>query len=235
MPEQTPPPAAPPASPGTPPAASGTGSRGLGCLGCAGLVFVAVVALFIQLTWDSPRDLPRTAPGEMARRAVRHSQEAYDVLGFTRTVPPGAGRIGVDAQNTLDAGDCYDGGLLGLEDETIDGAYEMGHDWALDDVPASQAVPGLRRLHRRLQEDGWEVSSYREGGKDGQDWSLFVQRDGGDERMSFTWFPDRRYFTGGATAPCAYDPGWTEGDGETWFPGDAAASVSPPALGPGRP
>ncbi|WP_189978889.1 hypothetical protein [Streptomyces capoamus] len=226
----------PPTAPSTaPPAASGTGSRGLGCLGCAGLVFVAVVALFVQLTWDSPRDLPRVAPGEMARRAVRHSQEAYDVLGFTRTVPPGARRTGVGAENTLRAGDCHDGGLLGLEDKTVDGAYRMVHDWALDDVPESRAVPGLRRLHRRLQEDGWTVSSYREGGKDGQDWSLYVRRDGEDERMSFTWSPDRRYFTGGATAPCAYDTGWTEGDGTSWSPSDAADQVSPPVLGPGRP
>ncbi|MFJ4522735.1 hypothetical protein ACIP4Y_17585 [Streptomyces sp. NPDC088810] len=226
MPEQT--------APTAPPAASGARSRGLGCLGCAGLVFVAVVALFIQLTWDSPRNLPRAAPEEMARRAFRHSQEAYEVLGFTRTVPPGGGRIGVDAENTLGAGYCYDGGLLGLEDETIDGAYRIDHAWALDDVPASQAVPGLRRLHRRLQQDGWEVSSYREGGKSGDDWSLFVQRDGGDERMSFTWFPDRQYFTGGATAPCAYDSGWTDGSGESYFLGDAARSVTPPVLGPGR-
>ncbi|MES9519008.1 hypothetical protein [Streptomyces capoamus] len=111
----------------------------------------------------------------------------------------------------------------------------MVHDWALDDVPESQAVPGLRRLHRRLREDGWTVSSYREGGKDGQDWSLYVRRDGEDERMSFTWSPDRRYFTGGATAPRAYDTGWTEGDGTSWSPGDAADQVSPPVLVPGRP
>ncbi|QTE00142.1 hypothetical protein [Streptomyces cyanogenus] len=226
-------------APTAPPAASGARALGLGCLGCAGLVFVAVVALLIRLTWDSPRDLPRAAPEEMADRAVRHSQEAYGVLGFTRTVPPGGGRIGVDARNSLDAGYCYDGGLLGLEDKTIDGAYRMSHDWALDEVPASQAVPGLRRLHRRLEEDGWEVSSYREGGKGGKggrdtDWSLYVQRDGGTERMSFTWFPDRQYFTGDATAPCAYDSGWTDGSGDTYFPSDAARSVTPPVLRPGR-
>ncbi|MEV5382515.1 hypothetical protein [Streptomyces sp. NPDC052721] len=228
-------PAAGTASGGPAPAGSWARSLGLGCLGCAGLLFVAVVALFIQLTWSSEdgTDLPRVAPEKMADRVFGHSQEAYDVLGFTRSVPPGAERVGVSTENTLDAGYCYDGGLLGLEDKTVDGAYRMSHTWALDHVPASQAVPGLRRLHQRLKDDGWKVSSYREGGQ-GKDWTLFVRRDDGDERMSFTWDPDRQYFIGGATAPCAYDPGWTDDGTDSYFPGDAAGSVRPPVLWPGR-
>ncbi|MFE1444705.1 hypothetical protein [Streptomyces olivaceoviridis] len=233
MPEQTAPTATVTATTGT--AGSGARSLGLGCLGCAGLLFVAVVALFFQLTWNAQdaTDLPRVAPEEMADRVFGHSQEAYDVLGFTRTVPPGVERVGVGTENTVDAGYCYDGGLLGLEDKTVDGAYRMSHSWAVDHVPASQAVPGLRRLHQRLKDDGWEVSSYREGGK-GKDWALFVRRDREDERMSFTWDPDRQYFIGGTTAPCAYDPGWTGGGTDSYSPGDAAHSVRPPALWHGR-
>ncbi|MGW3460787.1 hypothetical protein ACWDE9_14845 [Streptomyces olivaceoviridis] len=217
-------------------AGSGARSLGLGCLGCAGVLLVAVVALLIRLAWNAEdaTDFPRVAPEEMADRVFGHSQEAYDVLGFTRTVRPGAERVGVGTQNTVDAGYCYDGGLLGLEDKTVDGAYRMSHSWAVDHVPARQAVPGLRRLHQRLKDDGWEVSSYREGGR-GKDWSLYVRRDGEDERMSFTWDPDQQYFIGVSTAPCAYDPGWTDGGTDSYFPGDAARSVRPPALGPGRP
>ncbi|MFE3903987.1 hypothetical protein ACFXPY_27660 [Streptomyces sp. NPDC059153] len=47
--------------------------------------------------------------------------------------------------------------------------------------------------------------------------------------MSFTWYPDREYFTGGATVPCAYDPGWKTGDA-----GPAGDRRMPPALGPAR-
>lgn len=97
---------------------------------------------------------------------------------------------------------CCDGGLLGLEDKTVDGAYQVSHNWALDHVPASQAVSGLRRLHQHRKDNGWEVTSYREDAKRGI-WDLFVQRDDGAERMSFTWYPDREYFTGGASVPCA--------------------------------
>ncbi|MFI9242218.1 hypothetical protein ACIGXF_06445 [Streptomyces sp. NPDC053086] len=231
MPEETPPTAPPAAGPA--PTASGARALGLGCSGCGGLVLVAVLALVGMLLWNASNgtDYPRVEPQDMANRAFRDSREAYGAMGFTRTLPPGAGDIGVDPQNTLGAEYCYDGGPLGLEDKTVDGAYRMYHEWALDRVPASQAVPGLRRLHRRLQEDGWDVSSYQEGGKD-KDWSLFVQRDGG-ERMSFTWYPERQYFTGSATVPCAYDPGWTDGAGGFHGPDSAAESVTPPVLGPG--
>ncbi|GAA2772337.1 hypothetical protein GCM10010521_57980 [Streptomyces rameus] len=238
MPEETTPPAAPPATPPAGPALGGPVVRalGAGCLGCGGLVLVAVLALVGVLLWNASdgTDLPRVAPREMADRAVRNSQEAYDVMGFTRALQPGEepGEGGAGTRNTLGAQYCYDGGPLGLEDRTVDGAYGMYHEWALDQVPAGRAVPGLRRLRRRLREDGWDVSSYREGGS-GEDWSLFVRRDGG-ERMSFTWSPRRRYFTGGATVPCAYDPGWTAGAGGFWSPDSAAGSVTPPVLAPGR-
>ncbi|MDI3403433.1 hypothetical protein [Streptomyces cavernicola] len=141
----------------------------------------------------------------MAGRAFQQSQEAYGVAGFNRTIEPGVEEIGVSTENTFSADYCYDGGLLGLKDDTVDGAYRMHHSWALDRVPASKAVSGLRRLRQHLERSGWEVTSSREGTKN-QNWDLFVQRDDGDERMSFTWFPDREYFMGGASVPCAYDP-----------------------------
>lgn len=62
----------------------------------------------------------------------------YDVLGFTRTIEPGDEDLGDSPENTLDSGYCY---TSGLTDETVDGAYAMGHDWALDHVAAEQAIP----------------------------------------------------------------------------------------------
>jgi hypothetical protein len=201
-----------------------------GALGCGGAALVGVLVLVVALAWGSwgSTDFPRVAPEEMANRALQRSQEAYGVLGFQRTIEPGVEDIGVSTENTFGSSFCYDGGLLGLEDKTVDGAYSMSHTWALDHVPASQAVPGLRRLHRFFKENGWKITSYREG-EQGRSWDLYVQRDDGDERMSFTWYPDREYFTGDAGVPCAYDPEWRNGD-----VGPAGDDQRPPAFGPGQ-
>ncbi|GHG95577.1 hypothetical protein [Streptomyces lanatus] len=211
--------------------------RALGC-GCAtliGLPLGAVLLLIATLAWDNrgSTDFPRVAPGDMASRAFQRSQEAYDVMGFTRTVRPGAtDNGGVGPENTFGSDFCWTSGPLGLEDKTVDGAYSISHSWALDHVPASEAVAGLRRLHQRLRDDGWEVTAYREGGKT-EDWRLTTHRDDGeegDEGMSFTWYPDREYFMGGVTMPCAYDPGWKTGD-----IGPSGEQETPPALGPSQP
>ncbi|MET8746596.1 hypothetical protein [Streptomyces sp. NPDC004728] len=232
MPDETAPADATP-DPATAPAPTGSRSLSsvvgaLGC-GCAALLVVPVVVLVVLLSggFSGSTDFPRIAPEKMADRAFQRSQGAYDLMGFERTVRPGVEKLGVSTENTLSSGYCYDGGLLGLEDKTVDGAYRMSHSWALDHVPADRAVSGLRRLHRQLKDDGWEVSSYREGGKS-KSWDLYVERDDGNERMSFSWYPDREYFTGGASVPCAYDPEWASGDGlpeyDRW----------PPALGPAQ-
>ncbi|MFI7408925.1 hypothetical protein ACIBU0_09690 [Streptomyces sp. NPDC049627] len=228
MSETTVPTSTEPAPTGSRSPSSVPGALGCGCAAVVGMALLAVLVPILMIAWDSrgSTDFPRVAPEDMASRAFRHSQEAYDVMGFRRTVEPGVEDIGVSPENTFGSGFCWDGGPLGLEDRTVDGAYRLSHSWALDHVPASQAVPGLRRLRRHLEDDGWEVTSYREGGG-GKDWDLYVRRDDGDERMSFTWYPDREYFTGDAAVPCAYDPGWETGD-----IGPAGDDRTPPALGP---
>ncbi|MCX5332319.1 MULTISPECIES: hypothetical protein [unclassified Streptomyces] len=218
----------------TAPAESGSLSApqavGCGCLALVGVLLAVVLLPFVLVAWDSrgSTDFPRVAPEERASRAFERSREAYDVLGFERTVEPGGEDTGVGPENGYGTDFCWDGGLLGMDDKTVDGAYRMSHGWALDHVPASQAAPGLRRLHRQLADDGWKVTSYREGGQ-GEDWELRVQQDDPDERMSFHWDPDREYFTGSAGLPCAYDPDWADDDTEP-----AGGGQVPPVLGPAR-
>ncbi|CAM5263925.1 hypothetical protein STENM36S_07207 [Streptomyces tendae] len=200
-----------------------------GALGCGCLAIVAaVLAVLVPLAWNNRggADFPRVAREDMADRAFGASREAYDVLGFDRTVEPGARDRGVGTENAFDSGPCYDGGFLGMEDKVVEGAYRMHHAWALNHVPADQAGSGLRRLRQRLEDRGWKINSYREGGE-ADEWSLYVERADGDERMSFNWDPGRGYFTGGSTVPCAYDPHRGTGDAE-W----AADEPSPPSLGP---
>ncbi|MFI6037447.1 hypothetical protein ACIBBD_25380 [Streptomyces sp. NPDC051315] len=197
-------------------------------IGCAAIVAVPLLLVLALVAWialgtEDPSDFPRAAPEEMASRALDRSQEAYDVLGFTRTIPPGVEDVGVSPENTLHSGFCYAGGMA---DETVDGVYALSHSWALDDVPAGQAVPGLRRLHEHLKDTGWDITSYREN-VSGDYWDLYASRSDGEERMSFQWFADRDYFTGGASTPCALDPGWRQGDDEP-----AGDVLWPPDFGP---
>ncbi|MCZ9353716.1 hypothetical protein NGM36_28785 [Streptomyces mutabilis] len=199
----------------------------LGC-GCVALVAAAVLAVVVPLMWQNrgATDFPRVGREEMASRAFQNSRQAYGILGFERAVEPGVEDRGVGTENTFGSGACYDGGLLGMQDEVVDGAYRMHHSWAVDQVPSRQAVPGLRRLRQHLEDEGWKISTYREGGK-AEEWRLSAERDDGDERMSFTWDPDSEYFTGGSGVPCAYDP---DRDGDS--AGTAADDPVPPVLRP---
>ncbi|MDX3385500.1 hypothetical protein PV682_29145 [Streptomyces niveiscabiei] len=197
-------------------------------LGCAALVAVPLFLGLALLVWlavvtKDASDFPRVAPQEMADRAVANSREAYGVLGFTRTIPYGVEDIGVSPENILDSGFCYRGGLT---DEIVDGAYTMTHSWALDHVTAGQAVPGLRRLRTHLEDSGWDVTSYEEG-RAGDTWELRAMRSDGEERAFFSWSAEREYFEGGASMPCAVDPGWHTGD-----TGPAGDDVRPPDLTP---
>ncbi|MGW2617468.1 hypothetical protein [Streptomyces sp. NPDC001500] len=209
--------------------ASAAAARAVG-VGCAALVAVPLLlvlafAVWIAVVTKDASDFPRAAPAEMASRAAERSQEAYGVLGFTRTVGPGSGQPGVSAGNAFGSDACYRGGLT---DEAVDGAYRMHHSWALDHVPAEQARAGLRRLRDHLADTGWDITSYREN-VSGDYWDLYASRSDGEERMSFRWFADRGYFTGGASVACAVDPDWREGDDA---PGDG---LTPPDLHPSSP
>ncbi|MFF6980279.1 hypothetical protein ACFZAV_21755 [Streptomyces sp. NPDC008343] len=230
MPEKTVPTSTTPAQTEARSSSSVRTAFGCGCVALIGVPLVAVLVLIVTLAWDNrgSTDFPRVAPEDMANRAFQRSQEAYDVMGFKRAVEPGVQALGVSTENTFSSELCWTSGMLGLEDKTVDGAYGMSHDWALNHVPASQAVSGLRRLHQHLKDAGWEVTAYREGGQ-GKAWHLYVQRDDADERMFFTWYQDREYFTGGAAMPCAYDPRWK--DGNTATPDDRQ---TPPTLGPAQ-
>ncbi|WP_245171457.1 hypothetical protein [Streptomyces decoyicus] len=113
MPEET----APTNTP-TVPNESGSSSsvlKTLGC-GCSTLVVLVVIVPLVWASWRST-DFPSAAPEDMAGRAFQHSQEAYDLMGFKRTVKPGVKDIGVSTENTLGSSSCHDGGLTGLEDK----------------------------------------------------------------------------------------------------------------------
>lgn len=185
------------------------------------LLLVLVVLVTYGVQRATPEDYPKVAPQTMADRTTARSQDAYDVLGFGATLPPGE-------FNSLSAGHCYPDGLESVADESVDGAYALSHKWKLDGVPESDALPALRALRDRLKEEGWRIVSFDES-PGGGDWTLRTERDG-DGRQVYTWYRDGGRFHGGAHAECAYDP--TQAASEYSLVSDVTAGVHPPALRP---
>ncbi|MCX4588096.1 hypothetical protein [Streptomyces sp. NBC_01481] len=186
-----------------------------------------IAGLFVtyQVEQATPEDYPRATPEAMGDRAARLSQEAYEVLGFDRAVPPGVVEPGVGTENSFSTADCYPGGLEGMADEPVAGAYRLSHNWELGQVPEREAVPGLRRLHDHLRETGWDITEYRELASGG-DWWLRAKRDaedGGEERLAFSWRAKTQRFKGGSTVPCAHDPAGEKDGG-------SVEKVQPPEL-----
>ncbi|MEU9010989.1 hypothetical protein AB0D12_14650 [Streptomyces sp. NPDC048479] len=195
----------------------------------APLLLVLGLVITYQVERATPEDYPSVAPEEMMRRATVRSQNAYEVLGFDRVVPPGVVEIGAGTENYLSTDFCHPGGLEGMADDPVDGAYGLYHGWALDKVSEKEALPALRRLHDHLKDTGWHISEYGEF-QTGDEWNLRAERDGragdgGNETLSFTWRAEDQRFSGGSGMPCAYDPKKAYGDSLT--------GVHPPELRPG--
>ncbi|MFK4224079.1 hypothetical protein [Streptomyces sp. NPDC019890] len=209
-------------------------------LGLAWWTFIVLIAMPVLLVLGlvityqaeraTPEDYPRVAPEEMMRRATSRSQEAYEVLGFDRAVPPGVVKLGVGTENYLSTDDCYPGGLEGMADEPVDGAYRLFHGWALDKASEQEALPALRRLRDHLKDTGWRIKEYGES-QTGDEWNLRAERDGrsgddGNETQHFNWRAEDQRFSGSSGMPCAYE------SEETY--GDPLTGVHPPELRPGE-
>lgn len=197
---------------------AGTGGgavkRGVG-IGCGLLVAVPVlVVLGFLVTYGvqrgTPEEYERVGPEEMADRIGAVSDDAYGVLDF-----PYADLESGMASESL----CYPGGLESVADEPVEGAYSLSEAWEVDGVTEAGAAPALKRLHRHLKEEGWDIDSYerfdgayRPATTAGPAESLTLRAsregpsdDGGDTRLLFEWRDGGR-FTGSVASPCAYDP-----------------------------
>lgn len=215
--------------------AGGGAVRGV-AIGCGALVAVPVLlVLGFLVTYSvqrgTPEDYERVAPQAMMTRIGEMSRESYGVLGFGTAA-------GSDASGDL----CYPDGLESMADEPVDGAYALSHHWSVEGVTRTAAVAALKRLHGRLEDEGWHIDSYADGdggaGGAGAAYGpeLRASRegpsdDGGDIRAVFEWRDHEGRFEGGVHAPCAYDPdaGADAGPG-SWSAADVASRVEPPEL-----
>ncbi|MET9557370.1 hypothetical protein [Streptomyces sp. NPDC006645] len=198
------------------PAGSGA-LRGVG-ISCGLLVAVPVlVVLGFLVTYGvqrgTPEEYERVGRDTMTSRMGAILQETYDVLGVdgdTRPAGPG---------DSL----CYPDGLESIADEPVEGAYSLSDGWETDGVTGAEAGPALKRLHRYLGDEGWDIdtyerfdgTAYRPAGTAGPAESLTLRAsrpgpsdDGGDTGLLFEWRDGRDggRFSGSVVSPCAYEP-----------------------------
>lgn len=195
--------------------------RGVG-IGCGLLVAVPVlVVLGFLVTYavqrGTPEEYERVAPEEMMSRLSAVSHEAYGVLGLD-------GDTGPETDPDPSAPSlCYPGGLESIADEPVEGAYSLADGWETDGVTEADAKPALKRLHRHLKDEGWDIdayekfdgTAYRAAEMAGPAESLTLRAsragssdDGGDTRLLFEWRDgsgDGGRFSGSVVSPCAYD------------------------------
>ncbi|MFI2290293.1 hypothetical protein [Streptomyces niveus] len=201
---------------------TGSGAlRGVG-IGCGLLVAVPVlVVLGFLVTYavqrGTPEEYERVAPEEMMSRLSAVSHEAYGVLGLD-------GDTGPETDPDPSAPSlCYPGGLESIADEPVEGAYSLADGWETDGVTEADAKPALKRLHRHLKDEGWDIdayekfdgTAYRAAEMAGPAESLTLRAsragssdDGGDTRLLFEWRDgsgDGGRFSGSVVSPCAYD------------------------------
>ncbi|MDT0547763.1 hypothetical protein [Streptomyces lonegramiae] len=219
------------------PAISGLKAAGIGC---AVVVLVPVVFLLgLIITYSvqraTPEDYPEVKPEAMGRRLGGYSQDAYAALGIDRVLDPAGEGMREGDENHLSNDYCYPDGLESLADEPEEGAYQMGHSWALQEVDKDQGLAALRRLHSHLGASAaWRVT---QSGYDDEyrEWRVSAERDGGYQ-VSVAWSVRDQRLGGGVSAPCAYDPDWPEEgqlsdlpDTGTWPP-----PLTPRAMSRGR-
>lgn len=195
-------------------------TRGVG-IGCGLLVAVPVlVVLGFLLTYSvqraTPEEYERVSPAEMMSRLSGVSHEAYGVLGFDGDTGPETDPAPSDSSL------CYPGGLESMADEPVEGAYSLADRWETDGVTEAEARPALKRLHRHLKDEGWDIDSYErfdgtaygsaETTGPAESLTLRASRagssdDGGDTRLLFEWQDGRDGggFSGSVVSPCAYE------------------------------
>jgi hypothetical protein len=182
------------------------------------LVLGLIVTFGVQRA--TPEDYPRVDPRTMADRTAARSQEAYQVLGFDVVIPPGR-------SNSVSGSSCYPDGLESVADTPVEGAYRLAHNWGLEGVPKSEALPALRALRDHLREEGWEITHF-DHAPSSSDWTLRAEQDG--RRMVFDWFEDGGRFDGGAYAERAYAPSRRSADVSA--SSDMTAGIAAPELRP---
>ncbi|MFE6164553.1 hypothetical protein ACFQ7F_37205 [Streptomyces sp. NPDC056486] len=160
-------------------------------------------ACFLMYGW--PEQYDSEPPPEMLRRIAADNQDAYRVLDLGPVLKPRSGPEDPaehHSHNSASTGECYPDGLEAMEDEPLDGVYNIHHTWTAVRKNDSGVRPAFRRLEDHLAANGWEVDWSESINK--QNFSVIADKDG--YHLTIHWDSDFKEVTGLGRSPCARFP-----------------------------
>jgi len=152
-----------------------------------------------------PEWYDKVPPPEMLRRMAAHNQDAYRVLDLGPVLKPRSGPEDPaehHSSNSASTGECYPDGLEAMEDEPLDGVYNIHHIWTVARKDGSGVRAAFDRLKHHLTANGWEVDWGESVNK--QNFSVIADKDG--YRLSIRWESDSHEVVSLGTSPCARFP-----------------------------
>lgn len=190
-------------------------------------------AWFAMYGW--PEWYDKEPPPEMLRRIAAQNQDAYRVLNLGPVLKPRSGPEDPaehHSSNSASTGECYPDGLEAMNDDPLDGVYNIQHGWTAVIKDDSGVRDAFDRLQRHLTEEGWDVEWSESINK--QNFGVVADKD--DYRLSIRWHSDFKEVTGLGSSPCARFP--DRAQERAYRPADHYTDpdrqLIPPDLTPGR-
>ncbi|TQK50158.1 hypothetical protein FBY35_0473 [Streptomyces sp. SLBN-118] len=158
-----------------------------------GLLVVAMSVAGYRLWNGEP--YPAADPDQVATRLKQEAQRVYSELAL-----PGQPDV---SSNGVETGTCYYRGLRSLAhvDEGRSDVSSFGLQWRVTDVPRNTARTGQERVRRRLEQEGWKLTSENVSGM-----GFRFERPDTDEKVAVDWHQPTGTLAVSVYAPCGKLP-----------------------------
>ncbi|MFD9224572.1 hypothetical protein ACFWDI_32300 [Streptomyces sp. NPDC060064] len=177
-----------------------------------GVLLVVAVTVTVTVTcyrvWNG-EPYPASDPDQVATRLKQEAQRVYDEVALPG--PP-------DVSSRVETGTCYYRGLRSIAhiDQGRSDVRSFGLEWRVTDVPRNTARSGQERVRRRLEQEGWKLTS-----ENVSDLGFRFERPDTDEMVDVDWYEPTGTLAVSVYAPCGKLPGgfdeyeWPESE---WSP-----------------
>ncbi|MER5461434.1 hypothetical protein ABT010_12255 [Streptomyces sp. NPDC002668] len=159
-----------------------------------GVLLVVAVSMGCYRVWNG-EPYPATDPDQVATRLKQEAQRVYDEVAL-----PGPPDV---SSNGVETGTCYYRGLRSIAhmDEGRSDVRSFGLEWRVTDVPRNTARTGQERVRRRLEQEGWKLTS-----ENISDMGFRFERPDTDDIVDVDWYQPTGTFAVSIYAPCGKLP-----------------------------